>query len=78
MDESSPYFRPRETAGANGNCGKSPKKTDKRMKVKYLKIRFAGSGLAFGASTCGEGSDTRAWWFAPVVETACVLSPSYE
>jgi hypothetical protein len=40
MTESSPYFRPMGTSGANGNCGKSPEMTDKRMKAKYLKIRF--------------------------------------
>jgi hypothetical protein len=40
MDRSSPYFRPWETAGANDICGKSPEMTHKRMKVKYLKIRF--------------------------------------
>jgi hypothetical protein len=27
-------------ASANGNCGKNPEMTDKRMKAKYLKIRF--------------------------------------
>jgi hypothetical protein len=40
MTLSSPYFRPQETARANGNCGKNSEMTDKRMKVKYLKIRF--------------------------------------
>jgi hypothetical protein len=34
MDESSPYFRPWGAAGANGNCGKTPEMTDKRMKLK--------------------------------------------
>jgi hypothetical protein len=45
MDGSSPYFRPWMTACANGNCGKSSEKTDKRMKVKYLKIRFKSPHL---------------------------------
>jgi hypothetical protein len=51
MTVSSPYFRPLETARANGNCGKNPEMTDKRMKVKYLKIRFPAPGPTLGAST---------------------------